>query len=85
MTREPLCSQPLPRTQKESACLGSFAIRTPECWDEADPSGSPVAWGSEQERSREQEGGQVNLVNLAAWGGLIGGGETGGGEGKILP
>lgn len=26
------------------------------------------------------EGGQVNVVNLAAWGGLIGGGEAGGGE-----
>lgn len=26
------------------------------------------------------EGGQANLVKLAAWGRLIGGGETGGGE-----
>lgn len=38
------------RKKKESACSLRQALlsRTPECWDEEDPSGSAMAWGSER-------------------------------------
>lgn len=55
--------------RKKSACSIRQALlsRTPECRDEEDPSGSAMAWGSEQERSmglggRTSESGEAGCV-----------------------
>lgn len=43
--------------RKRMLVQGSFAIRTPKCRDEEDPSGFPRARGSEQKRSTGLGGG----------------------------
>lgn len=68
--------------KKESTCSLKQALlsRTPEWRDERTLLALPWLGVLSRREAWGWEGGQANLVKLAAWGRLIGGGESGGGE-----